>query len=1348
MNQPLYLKRTLFSDDQRYTEADLLQASKYIVVLAEPGAGKTELIKSLAKQLAVKEITANVFRYRTSNQSNKALVIDAFDELSKIDQSGIYQLLANASDANPSHIVISSRSSEWNTSTTNIFEEFFGRKPIIARLCEFNEFEQRDIFFHHTSQDSFVAFKAEVSRFSLDPLLPNPQFLKLFADAYIESNGHFTDKRSIFTQAITHLAKETNQSVTPSPKFSTKSKVDISSEIFAKILLSGSEGVGVNEVNESRMYPILGSLLNTSDLDVSSLLATRLFKPGDNADQHRPVHKMVAEYCAADYLVKRILMPSDPLTISQCVSIIAPNSTVRDELRGLLGWMASLGNKLIEKIIIELDPYAVLANGDPSQLEPSSKQLLLSKLKEIEASDPYFRRNDSWRKFNVVGFFTQEVIEDLKPIISGESDGDLRDLLLELLAGTKELKWLEAELRQIILDPNENKNTRMLANTCVLGLDGYDFHSDLKHLIVEGTYSSLAIAADIIKYYDPEKFTSTELEDFFNSCVNLYPSYKKGFERTIGRRYFINGLVSCLSLQTTEALLNPLSKGLACTCGKRAFECDCRTGISKIIGHLLDRYFEVAKPPHDPLQIWQWIKSLNFHGRNSTRKIASVNYLREDNCLRQGIISHVFGELTDREQIAQTKWKKFSSRESHAGLAFKVEDYQFIVDLAFERDNAELWSSFMEHNKYHYHSEAQGPNSLRCHMRKQASLKPKFMAKWASLNRQYNIRIKNDDREWGVRDRRVVKRYEKKEHAVHTENIKYINKNRELVEGGKHWSFLVQFSEYILNHPEDIKLAFGDENIVRNSLRNCFDFIEPEVPNIQELAVRKCSSYFYNIEIIVVAACIEIMRLNGNLNSIKHLFLVALKTYFNISYSGVSENEISALKAEVDRLIFPDIKSAELFLRQYVEPQLAEPKCSFPAVHLLESDEVFGSLRATLSIEWLNHFEELELHALSSLFKIAVQHGDRKELNNIILKRCSQLLSEYSQPKNYEVLLQRCQFWFVRAFYFLSIKEAEPYFNWLKSEKNSVFIFNNYSGRMNRGDYPHWPELTSRKLEAILEAFFDNCPKVYLPGSWGTESPDEETAYRFLTDIIWDIGKDNPDEAIPVLNRLLLKSDFSDIHRDLKSIQAEQLRKKALISFEAPSAAKIVDLLDNNTVVTVEGLRQLVIQELQSYQKEIDGGEFNVADRFYTKDKSLKDVHLDEVRSVVIIAEHLSTVLTPQSITIKSEFQTKNQNRIDFTAAKVIEGKRRLVVVEAKGQWHKELYSAASTQLYERYSIHPDAEKQGIYLAIWFGTNVKVAGRKADHITNAEELKESIEQTLPLELKGFIDVFVLDVSRS
>ncbi len=72
----------------------------------------------------------------------------------------------------------------------------------------------------------------------------------------------------------------------------------------------------------------------------------------------------------------------------------------------------------------------------------------------------------------------------------------------------------------------------------------------------------------------------------------------------------------------------------------------------------------------------------------------------------------------------------------------------------------------------------------------------------------------------------------------------------------------------------------------------------------------------------------------------------------------------------------------------------------------------------------------------------------------------------------------------------------------------------------------------------------------------------------------------------------------------------------------------------------------------------------------------------------------------------------KSENRTDFTATKIIGGKRRLLVVEVKGQWHKELYAAASAQLYDRYSIHPDAEQQGVYLVIWFGGDELVANKK------------------------------------
>lgn len=1340
MTSTFYLPRRLSSNDRTYTEEALLAASNYVVVLAEPGGGKTELMGSLARQLGISAVTANAFRYMGADVENSPLVIDAFDELAKIDQTGIYSLLTNAKKANPTHVIISSRSSEWGSAATNAFNDFIGSQPLVVRLFEFDEAEQRMIFDHHVQNEDFAAFQSEVARFDLDTLLPNPQFLKLFADAYIESERRFADKRSIFSQAVERLAKEANITVVRNKStLSITQKVDLSSEVFAKLLLSGAEGIGTSEATEDRMYPLLASLFcdNTA---ADSILATRLFKPGDSADEHRPVHKIVAEYCAADYLTKRIADPADPLTLSKCLPIIAPNSTVRDELRGLLGWMASIGNKSIQESAIELDPYAVLANGDPSQLEHSSKRLLVKRLKEIEAKDPYFRRGDFWRRFSVAGFFTRNVVEEIKPLLAEGSDGHLRDLILELLVGSPAIEYLIDELRQLALTSSESESARLLASACLLDIMGYNHHADLVVLVSEASQTSLKVAAKIIEALGPEKFDWIYLADFFRTCANLYPGHQEFRERTIGERYFLKRFIDGLGLALTEWLLDELTKDLDCKCGKESYECNCRNGISKIIGLMLDHYFELEIPPFDPERVWQWVGNLNFHEQKSADQSMAVQVLREDGDLRKGIIAHVFGKLTNRDQIFKTRMYKFDWY-THSGLRLYADDCKFIIDLAFGTDNPDLWVSFMAVHQYHRNKAERGADSLRRHMREQASEKTSFMREWVRSNRA----AAQSEREHRVpmfRHTRRMKRYRRDQDDIRAANLKYVQDNRELIEGGRHWSFLVRFADLVLMCPDKIKHEFGDETLVRTSLRNCLDFIAPEIPSLLKLAELQCASQGLLSVRILYAACLEIMSVKGNLEGVDLLHLKALRTSIHMHYSAVSKEGRDALKTEIDRLIFPDGASVESFLREYVEPQLAQSGCTNSDIWLLRGEDVFSQSRATLSIEWLRRFRGLALRPLDTLFEIAAQYGNRDDLQEIIADRCAELTSEWPIPSGDEGIEQKRTFWFVRAWYFLK-HTPEIYWNWLKSDKETVLLLNERSGRMSHSDHSYWPRLTLSKVEAILDAFIDKWPKVDLPSSWGTGSPKEEDAYRFLTEAIWTINSDDPDDAIPVLGRLLADSRFTDLYKDLKSIHSAQVRKKALRDFEPPTPKEIVNRLDRDVVVTVEGLRQLVIQELQEFQKAIDGGEFNSADRFYEKDE-----RLDEEPCTEIIAERLSLRLQPQNITVTPEHQLKALKRSDFTVAKLIGGKRRLLVTEVKGQWHRELYTAASTQLYERYSIHPDAEQQGIFLAIWFGVGEKVAGLKKHGIGTAQELKNRIETTLPPELRGQIDVFVLDVSKS
>lgn len=322
-------------------------------------------MKSFAQKLNTFVLNASVFACVGADKENSPLVIDAVDEIARIDQSGIHKLLTFARTSKPTHVIMSSRSSEWGLASTHIFEQFIGFPPVVVRLKEFDQDEQLAIFKHHAPEEDFFAFQAQVARFSLEMLLPNPQFLKMFTDAYLESGKRFADKRSIFALAVERLAKEVNPNIPKaSSPLSVAQKIAFSAEVYTKLLLSGAEGISTIDATASRMYPMLSALFSGSTA-CYDILSTQLFKPGDNEDQHRPVHKIVSEYCAANYLIGRIADPVDVLTLPKCLPVIAPNGIARDELRGLLGWMAALGNKAVQESIIELDAYAVLANGDP-----------------------------------------------------------------------------------------------------------------------------------------------------------------------------------------------------------------------------------------------------------------------------------------------------------------------------------------------------------------------------------------------------------------------------------------------------------------------------------------------------------------------------------------------------------------------------------------------------------------------------------------------------------------------------------------------------------------------------------------------------------------------------------------------------------------------------------------------------------------------------------------------------------------------------------------------------------------------------------------------------------------------
>ena len=143
---------------------------------------------------------------------------------------------------------------------------------------------------------------------------------------------------------------------------------------------------------------------------------------------------------------------------------------------------------------------------------------------------------------------------------------------------------------KLMLTPTESEDTRLLAHRYLLNIDNGVHRHDLGILISEASNISLNIVAETIEALGLETFERTYLAEFFRVCSKLCERR----DRSLGYQYSLKQFINRLDLATIEWLLDDLTKDLACSCGKEPYECDCRNGISKIVGSMLDRYFGIS----------------------------------------------------------------------------------------------------------------------------------------------------------------------------------------------------------------------------------------------------------------------------------------------------------------------------------------------------------------------------------------------------------------------------------------------------------------------------------------------------------------------------------------------------------------------------------------------------------------------------------------------------------------------------------------------------------------------------------------------------------------------------------
>jgi hypothetical protein len=256
------------------------------------------------------------------------------------------------------------------------------------------------------------------------------------------------------------------------------------------------------------------------------------------------------------------------------------------------------------------------------------------------------------------------------------------------------------------------------------------------------------------------------------------------------------------------------------------------------------------------------------------------------------------------------------------------------------------------------------------------------------------------------------------------------------------------------------------------------------------------------------------------------------------------------------------------------------------------------------------------------LFDFVSTFCENAWLETYIDKRLTDLESANVADKKSERWTIDHDFWRLRKF-FICKQPDKKTIEWLSENKERLLLIEEIAGKLYREDYAGWRDLSASKIEIIMNEYVELWPKVNLPSSWGSGDPPEQIAYRFLTEVIWLIGRDTPKNAIDVLTRLIADPRLVDFVNSLKAIKANSLKQLALEDFKPPTPEDMTQMLDNQKVASVEDMRALLVEIFVEIQDWLKGSETDPINLFYDKQRDSKFVRKGENEATKIIADSL-----------------------------------------------------------------------------------------------------------------------------
>lgn len=1360
------------SHDDRYlsTPLEKFRNDSCYVLLAPPGAGKTETFRKEAEQEEGLYVTAREFINIPDRTEwhGTTLFIDGLDEMragASDQRTHFDQIRAKLQDLGCPRFRLSCREADWfgandRNHLKNVSPD---RKLKVLRLDPLSDEDILNILCYNHNVETPEQFIVSAREKEIYGLLINPQSLGMLASAVTDGNWPET-RTETFDLACRKLLEEHNEEhqLADPDAVGIQELLDMTGKLCAIQLLSGHAGYILISNEEDCGYINLKQIHAEEQRSLRKVLRSKLFESQDEP-RIAPVHRQVAEFLGGLYLAKLI---QEGLPVRRILALMTGyDGGIVSELRGLSAWLA-VHSPESRKEIIARDPLGVILYGDIRSLSAEEKYKILRHIANETKKNPWYTQvigYDSHLEYLATPDMREYIQNILTEPTRNSTQQSLVNFLLEVLQHGSSIPELGDALLKIVRDDSWPPNVRDNALRAFIqqGKNGNHSVTQMTNLLEDVNAGSVSDPNDqllgiLLKELYPDILSSSDIWEYFRApkAPNLSGNY-----RLFWLRYILE--------QTTTTQLAELLDGLyGCS---DSFFADYGTEkkqfsfFSAVFPAWLARFLAMAEEqvPLDRFSSWLWIVSDRQIVDWDSHKMEIRSWLNDHPEMQKA----VFEEWMKPDDVNPYEIDRRLFRDR--GLeCTPPQDFGLwclkhaivSTDENFKKFFLRTAANAIENNIF---NKGLSQEVIEETLADKPDLKQLLLASQSSY-RNISRQQENFAEEQKAREQQEL-----------LKRINYLKSHKETLSENRcsprllHDLARVYFGEDV-NFPSDKPVDLlhdflgGNEDLIETTLKAFQEsLIRSDIPDEAEIIQLREDNKAHYLALPFLAGMEEIFRNNPEFEEIpieERQLRQAIAFYYNapLPTSLLNSHPLWYQKLLVSN---PDIVSDVLI--SCALSRMRKSKETLSNLYRLAFRDDYAKAANLATLQLLKKFPvrcvKQQLPGLNYLLRAALLHRDEEPFLKLVNRKLSYRSMNIAQHVYWltaGLIVSPSSF----------IEKLETYLTGRERRvKNLLECIKEFPDKLiKRLDVPvleflirtigHSSPFTWLSPEDALGLLFkyrlveaSDKPKLSDPEESGWVSPSTEAA-NLVHRLIQQLASIQSPSATDALERLSSDDELLSWRQYLTEALRTQKSTRREASFSHFSVNQVLETLDNKNPANAADLSALTIDILTDLARNIRDGNTSDWRQYWdmdTENKPAKPRIEDFCRDTLL--SDLRIKLNPLGIDPQPEGRYADDKRSDIRIAYKAMCN---IPIEIKRSNNQDLWSAIKSQLIAKYTRDPETDGYGIYLVFWFGKELYRPPGSGTRPQSAMELKERLINSLTTDEQRKISVCVIDVAKS